>query len=239
MAGIPSPTDNPVVEAVRCASKRVLVTRVVNRKKPISSSVIHDLIGLADLQNPIHLRNVTMYVLSFAGFFRFDDVSRIRRNDIFFHEGFMVIRVLKSKNDQLRKGDEVIFSEISGPACPVKLLKTYLARFSIPSSSRDLIFRPISRGKNSFFFKLVFQDRPISYTTIREAFRKDLRSVGVDPSSFSFHSLRSGGATSAANNGVSDRVFKRHGHWKSVQAKDTYVVDDLDQRLSVSKSLGL
>ena len=70
MAGIPSPTDNPVVEAVRCASKRILGTRVVNRKEPISSSVIHDLIGLADLQNPVHLRNVTMCVLSFAGFFR-------------------------------------------------------------------------------------------------------------------------------------------------------------------------
>ena len=68
MAGIPSPTDNPVVEAVRCASKRILGTRVVNRKEPISSSVIHDLIGLADLQNPVHLRNITMYVLSFAGF---------------------------------------------------------------------------------------------------------------------------------------------------------------------------
>ena len=43
----------------------------------------------------------------------------------------------------------------------------------------------------------------------------------------------------AANNGVSDRVFQRHGRWTSVQAKDIYVDDDLNQRLSVSKSLGL
>ena len=117
----------------------------------------------------------------------------------------MVITVLKSKNDQLRMSDEVMFSEISSPACPFKLLKRYLAHFSIPSRSRDDIFRPISGGKN--FLKLVSQDKPISYTTIREAFCKDLRSVGVDPSTFGFHSLRSGGATFAANNGVSDRVF--------------------------------
>ena len=153
MAGIPSPTDNPVVEAVRCAYKRIIGTTIVNRKEAITSLVIHDLIGSADLQNPVHLRNVTMYVLSFAGFFRFDDVSRIRRNDIVFHDGFMVIKVLKSKNDQLRKGDEVIFSEISGPACPIKHFKTYLTHSSISSSSRGLIFRPISSGKN--FFKLV------------------------------------------------------------------------------------
>ena len=52
-------------------------------------------------------------------------------------------------------------------------------------------------------------------TTIREAFRKDLRSVGVDPSTFGFYSLCSRGATSAAYNGVSDSVFQWLGHWKS------------------------
>ena len=50
-----------------------------------------------------------MYVLSLAGFFRFDDIFRIR-SDISFIEGFMVIKVFKSKNDQLRRGDEVVIS---------------------------------------------------------------------------------------------------------------------------------
>ena len=178
-----------------------------------------------------------MYIWSFTGFFRFDDASRIRRNDIFCHEGFLVIKVLKSKNDQLRKSDEVFFLEISSPAGPFKLLKRYLAHFSIPSSSRDDIFRPISEGKN--FFKVVSQDKPISYTTVREAFCKDLRSLRVDPSTFGFHPLHLGGATFAANNGVSDGVFQRHGRWKSVQATGTYVDDDLEKRLPVSNSLWL
>ena len=39
--------------------KRILGSRVVNRKEPISSSVIHDFNDLADLENPIHLCNVT------------------------------------------------------------------------------------------------------------------------------------------------------------------------------------
>ena len=78
----------------------------------------------------------------------------------------------------------------------------------------------MSRGNSSF--KLVSQDEPISYTTIREAFRKDLRSVGVDPSTFGFYSLRSRGATSDAYNGVCDSVFQWLGHWRSVLAKDAY-----------------
>ena len=37
----------------------------------------------------------------------------------------------------------------------------------------------------------------------------------------------------AANNGVNDRIFHRHGRWKSEQAEDTYVEDNLEQRLEV------
>ena len=39
----------------------------------------------------------------------------------------------------------------------------------------------------------------------------------------SLHSLRAGGATSAANVGIPDRLFKRHGRWASENAKDGYV----------------
>ena len=148
----------------------------------------------------------------------------------------MIIKVQKSKNDQLRKGDEVVISQLSSSVCPVELLKRYLATFRIPPDSKDFIFKSISRGKGSC--KLVAPDKPVSYSTIRGVFRQDLQSLGVEPSKFGLHSFRSGGATMAANNGVNDRVFKRHGRWKSIQAKDTYVDDDLEQRLEVSRFLG-
>ena len=50
-------------------------------------------------------------------------------------------------------------------------------------------------------------------------------------------SLGSGGASAAANAGIPDRLFQRHGRWKSVSAKDGYVDDKLSSRLSVSKVL--
>ena len=237
MAGVPSPTDNSVVENVRSAAKRILGTAAVNRKEPISSDLIRKIVSQANLDNPVDLRNVTMYVLCFTGFFRFDDISRVRRSDISFHEGFMVIQVQKSKNDQLRRGNEVVISELSSPACPVSLLKRYLDKFRIPPNSQDLIFKPISKGKG--FCKLVSPDKPISYSCIRDGFRRDLKNIGVDPSKFGLHSLRSGGATSAANNGINDRIFQRHGRWRSAEAKNIYVDDSIEQRLTVSKRLGL
>ena len=63
--------------------------------------------------------------------------------------------------------------------------------------------------------------------------------LGMDPLQFGMHSLRAGGATAAANAGVPDRLFKRHGRWRSESAKDGYVKDSVDSRLSVSKSLGI
>ena len=90
MASI-SPTDSHIVEAVRSASKRIVSAGIVSRKEPIPSSSILDIISKSNLNNPVELCNVTLYVLSFAGFFRFDDVSRIRRNESFFNEGLIVV----------------------------------------------------------------------------------------------------------------------------------------------------
>ena len=74
---------------------------------------------------------------------------------------------------------------------------------------------------------------------MRDLFRKKLADLGFPPNEFGLHSLRAGGATAAANAKVPDRMFKRHGRWKSENAKDGYVKDDVEGRLEVSKSLGL
>ena len=39
-----------------------------------------------------------------------NDVSIIRSNQIYFQEDHMIIKVSKSKNDQLRKGNEVLIA---------------------------------------------------------------------------------------------------------------------------------
>ena len=146
LAGIPSLTDDPIAEAVSTAPKGVHGTSVLSRKEPISALLIHDIINKSDLDNLVKLRNVTMYVLSFAGFFRFDDVSRIR-SDISFKEGFMIIKVLKSKNDQLRKGDEVVNLQLSSSVCPVELLKRCLVMFKIHPDSKDFISSLFLKGR--------------------------------------------------------------------------------------------
>ena len=53
------------------------------------------------------------------------------------------------------------------------------------------------------------------------------------------HSLRAGGATAAANLGVNDRLFKKHGRWKSEKVKNGYIHENIETKLIVTKNLGL
>ena len=79
----------------------------------------------------------------------------------------------------------------------------------------------------------------ISYIRAREVVLDAFSQLGFPSRLFGLHSLRSDGATAAANAGINDRLFKRHGRWRSDKAKDGYVKDNLDLLLSVSKSLEL
>ena len=59
----------------------------------------------------------------------------------------------------------------------------------------------------------------ISYTRARDIVKEAFKDI-TDVSKISLHSLRSGGASAAANAGIPDRLFKRHGRWASENAKD-------------------
>ena len=88
-------------------------------------------------------------------------------------------------------------------------------------------------------YKIKSSDCSLSYSTVRDTIKDLLRKVDLDPVKFGVHSLRSGGATAAAASGLSDRLFKRHGRWKSDLAKDGYVKPSLSEQSQVTLGLGL
>ena len=63
--------------------------------------------------------------------------------------------------------------------------------------------------------------------------------LGHSPDGFGLHSLRAGGASAVAQAGIPDRLFKQHGRWSSETAKDGYIEDSKENRLSVSKNIGI
>ena len=130
-------------------------------------------------------------MLSYAGYFRSEEVVNIRRNHITFHEGYMTIKVEKSKSDQLRQGDEVVIAQSGGSICPVFFLRKYLGRLNINPWSNEFIFRQLVKTKKSY--KLATKDKSICYSTFRDHLTKSLSGVAPDPRIYCTHSFRSGG----------------------------------------------
>lgn len=77
------------------------------------------------------------------------------------------------------------------------------------------------------------------YSTVNSWFKDAASTLGLDPQYYGTHSGRRDGATGAAANDVPDRLFKGHGRWRSERAKDMYVKEKLQAKLSMTRNLGL
>ena len=187
------------------AAKRVTAHKI-KKKKALS---LHDLnkIFVKLNQNKTNLadqRLLIIILIAFCGFMRFSEVSRLRRSDIILSSTYVKFFIEKSKTGIYREGMWVYISA-SSKICPLKQFQYYLALAKIPENSEEFFFRGLSKGKK---FSLHTKDKPISYNRIREHFIKVLKAANLDWRNYGLHSLRSGGASVAAYNGVLDRLFK-------------------------------
>ena len=235
--GMKSPTDSLLVKNILESAKRRL-SKCVVKKEPVTVDILlkmfNSLYCEKDMKNQ---RTICACLLAYAGFLRSDELLKIRRSDIIFHDTYINIFIESSKTDIYRDGHWLTISRTGTILCPVLNLERYLTWANINSDSDMYLFCGISKCKKGY--KLRDFNKPISYTTLRELFIGAFKTHVVDISKYGLHSLRSGGATAAANNGIKDRLFKKHGRWRSENAKDGYIKDCLSERLSVSQNLGL
>ena len=120
-------------------------------------------------------------------------------------------------------------------SCPFNLLRRYVSAAKLDLLSSLPFFRSLYFHKATSTCSL--PTKGMSYSRTREIVLQAFAELDYPKNLFGLHSLRARGASAAANAGVSDRLFKRHGRWKTDQAKDGYIKDKLESLLSVSKSL--
>ena len=236
LAGLPPPSHHPLVQATLEGLKRTLA-KPVAKKSPMTAEIltviVKDTMSKPTLSN---VRLATACLLAYAGFLRADELISLHPCDIDIAAERMLIHITHSKTDQFRQGDQVPIARTGNNTCPVAMLERYLQVAQIPMGSKEFLFRPITKTKTG---ERLRASGKLSYSTLRELFKKKLTELGYPAAEFGLHSLRAGGATAAANAGVPDRLFKRHGRWRSDSAKDGYIEDSTVKRLSVSKSIGL
>ncbi|XP_063952499.1 uncharacterized protein LOC135153528 [Lytechinus pictus] len=239
MIGASDPTENYFVKNLMESAKRQSSKPIVKKDIVTSEQIIELCEKYKGSKAIVVWRDLAYIVLSYSGFLRSDEVLSLKGADIEFQDDFMLIHIRKSKTDQYRQGNSVVISMGQTSACPVSVLKTYveMGNINVASGSDEYVFRPLycNKGKKKGLTK---KNKPISYTRARETVLARLREV-CGTANLGLHSLRAGGATAAARASVPDRMWKRHGGWRSEKAKDGYVEDSMEHRLLVSKSLHL
>ena len=228
-----SPTEHPLIKQMIEASKRIIGTAPINRKQPLGVEHVKKLVnkfGVGDLSN---LQITCLVALGFSGFLRWDDLSRLRKEDFSFQEECMRVFLHKRKNDQYREGSWILIARTSNLTCPVQLMEKFFRRGGHRPS--DFVFRKISHTTTG----MKLRKEQMTYSRARELFSKQLKGIGLDPSLYGLHSLRSGGTTEAAAWGISDRLIQRHGGWRSEVSMNMYIKETKNALLRVSKSLGL
>ena len=162
----------------------------------------------------------------------------------------MLIFIESSKTDQYRDGAWFPISRTNNSSCPVANLERYAELAEITFEESSHLFEGITFKKgrnilNSSCLKYsrvrernILNSSCLKYSRVREL-AKEAFAEFIDPNIIGVHSLRAGGASAAANAGIPDRLFKRHGRWMSDKAKDRYIKDNLEERLKVSRSLGI
>ena len=152
------------------------------------------------------LRLMTACLLAYASFMRFNKQLNIRPCDIKIHDKkWSCIFYTARQISYIRKGDKLVIVRTHKKTCPVAMLESYLSETGTLLSDQRWLFRPICKSNKS---KKLTESDCVSYSCLRDLFKKKLKDLGHNPDKFSLHSLRAGGARAAVNSRVPDCLFK-------------------------------
>jgi site-specific recombinase XerD len=211
-AGHEPPTTAETVRATLRGIRRVFGT--ARRRKAPAIAGLAKAMARSTPPTLVGLRDRALILLGFAGALRRSELVALDVADLMRSEKGLLVTIRRSKTDQEAEGTTIAIPR-GGQDCPVEALETWLGAASIAEGA---VFRPIGRSGKVSGRRLC--DRAVTVTVKRYA-----KQTGLDPKTFSAHSLRSGFLTSAAANGAS--IFKmmdvsRH---KSIDTLRAYVRD--------------
>lgn len=237
LVGEASPTDSTLCKTVFEGAKRILSKPVI-KKDVITPEILKQMYDkYFDEANLFTQRIICISLLCYSGFLRSSEVLNLIRSDVRVSNTHMSVFIEHSKTDIYRDGAWVIISRTGSPLCPVQNIEIYFKLSSLMCDSSEYIFRNVTKCKSGY--SLCTTNKALLYSRLRELFIQFFQDFVPDITKYGLHSLRAGGASKAANAGIPDRLFKRHGRWRSETAKDGYVKDDFSKLLSVSQCLGL
>jgi site-specific recombinase XerD len=193
LAGLPTPTDAEAVKATLRGIRRSVGTAKVHKAPALAEHVKAMMAASPDTLRG--KRDRALVLLGFAGAFRRSELVALDVADVEEVELGLLVTIRRSKTDQEGTGSTIAVTRGS-VACPVRALREWLTAAEVGSGA---LFRPVNKGDR------ISQAR-LTSRSVATIVKEMARTIGLDASAISGHSLRSGFLTSAAANGAS--VFK-------------------------------
>ena len=129
--------------------KRIL-SKAINKKEPITAEIVLQLYNhFKDNFDLFNCRSMCMFLLAYAGFFRFKELTQIKMKNINLYDTHVEILVESSKTDVYREGNKVVIAKTNTVTCPVKFLLRYCSLAELPFHSEEYLFRSIQFNKHS------------------------------------------------------------------------------------------
>ena len=211
----------------------------VSQKLPITDVILHGILAVLNLNNPFDVCFWAACLVAFFPFFRksnllvpspsqFNPAKHLCVSDVCFSPRGAILSVRWSKTIQYKQRTLYIpLPHISGsPFCPSSALLLCTSVLSKASDPLPLFSYPSRQG---------FQ--PITYSMFITHLRLCLRKLGLNPSLYSGHSFRRGGASFALQCGIPTEWIKLQGDWSS-DAYQRYLDPSFDLRLQLATIMG-
>lgn len=235
LCGLEEPGSSFVCDVVVQTTRRTL-GKPVSKAKPMDVDLVRRVVeSFHATERLSELVALVGLVVGFAAFARYSDLVNIDLSVSRFTETHMELFFVKRKTLQELTGDWVLVARGAHPPfCPVFLLQQLMVAGSVHEGT---FLRASVRTKNGQWLGT----KVLSYNTFVAHFRQLLVGVGLSESEakeYTAHSLRRGGVTTAANNGVADRLTMAHGGWHSSLVHSGYIQSKLNDLLAPSRALG-
>jgi integrase len=149
------------------------------------------------------VRDRALLLIGFAGAFRRSELVALNKSDIRRVPQGIIINLRRSKTDQTGKGRQVAIPHGRTRWCPISALDAWFEWSGIGDAA---VFRSINRHG-------VIGHGRLSAEAASLIIKQRVAATGLDPATYSGHSLRAGFVTSAAQAGIpSWRIRQQTGH---------------------------
>ena len=211
----------------------------VCQKLPITDVILHGILAVLNLSNPLDVCFWAACLVAFFSFFRksnllvpsppqFNPSKHLCVSDVRFSPTGAILSVRWSKTIQYRQRTlHIPLPHIKGsPFCPSSALLLCTSILPKAAGPLPLFSYPTKKGA-----------QPITYSMFITHLRLCLRKLGLNPSLYSGHSFRRRGASFALQCGIPAEWIKLQGDWSS-DTYQRYLDPAFDLRLRLATAMG-